>query len=116
MVGNDSVSTCEKISRLRELTRCTTEYPDNLLRKERKIKIKETALASAATASRGVFYEWAPYIILAGTSARVSTFWGFSLACSYAYPFNRLRDFSVLALSVYETLPIGPPKVRGFSN
>jgi hypothetical protein len=70
--------------------------------------VKEAALASAATASRGVFYEWAPYIILAGTSTRASTLWGFSPACSYAYPFNRLRDFSVLALSVYETLPFDP--------
>ncbi len=68
-----------------------------------EIKTKEAALASAATASRGVFYEWAPYIILAGTSTRVSTLWCLSPACSYAYPFNRLRDFSVLALSVYET-------------
>jgi hypothetical protein len=41
MVGNDFVSTCEKISPLRELARCTTEYPDNLLRKERKIKIRK---------------------------------------------------------------------------
>lgn len=48
---NYFVSTCEKISRLRELARCATENPDNLLRKEGGKK--EAALASAATASWG---------------------------------------------------------------